>query len=373
VSRIRWVQVTAVGTVGPGFRYTDALPAPHNTTTIVRIVDEDGREGLGGYDGDSVHAFETASLERLRQVVPDLLGRDTWARHGVAGLVSDLGTSPLPPGPCSAIDIALWDIAAHAAAVPLGRLLGGAREALPAYASLPCMPEPAQTLAMIGEARIRGFRAVKLHVAGDPHADVALHQRARDAHPDLEILHDAEGMYDRRGAAYVSAALGELGCRWLEAPLPDHDLAGYRELRRRSAVPILPAGEGVWDLRGFGQALACGSPWDAIRSDVTYGGGISFAVALSAVARAFSLDMELASYGHGIVQAANLQAMLGLGQASYFEMPYPPESWNLGVEHPVTLDPDGQVRARDVPGLGVRLDWPALDRAALGSFECGER
>ncbi len=53
VSRIRWVQVMAVGTVGPGFRYTEALPAPHNTTTIVRIVDEEGREGLGGYDADS--------------------------------------------------------------------------------------------------------------------------------------------------------------------------------------------------------------------------------------------------------------------------------------------------------------------------------
>jgi hypothetical protein len=178
---------------------------------------------------------------------------------------------------------------------------------------------------------------------------------------------------DRRGAAYVSAALGELGCRWLEAPLPDHDLTGYRELRRQSIVPILPAGEGVWDLRGFGEALACGSPWDAIRSDVSFGGGITFAVRLSAVARAFSLDMELASYGHAIVQAANLQAMLGLGSASYFEAPYPAEPWNMGVDNPLSLDPDGQVRAREVPGLGAQLDWQAITRAAVASFECGHR
>jgi L-alanine-DL-glutamate epimerase-like enolase superfamily enzyme len=373
MSRIRWVQVMAVGTVGPGFRYTEALPAPHNTTTIVRIVDEEGREGLGGYDADSVDGFETESLERLRHVVPALLGQDIWARQSIAGLATDLGTSPLPPGPCSAIDIALWDLAARIAGVPLYRLLGGDCATLPAYASLPCLPEPAQTLAMVGEARARGFRAIKLHVAGDPRADVALHQQVRDAHAELEILHDAEGMYGRRGAAYVGAALGELGCRWLEAPLPDHDLSGYRELRRRSIVPILPAGEGVWDLRAFGEALAPGSPWDAIRSDVSFGGGITFAVGLSAVARAFSLDLELASYGHAIVQAANLQAMLGLGSASYFEAPYPAEPWNFGAENPVTLDPDGRARAPELPGLGVQLDWKAISRAAVATFECGEQ
>lgn len=398
MSRIRQVDVAAVATVGPDFRYTQALPAPHNTTTIVTIIDEDGREGIGAHDADSVGGFETASLERLRRIVPALPGRDIWAREDIAGLVTDLGTSPLPPGPCSAIDIALWDLAAQNAGVPLYRLLGGAQEALPAYASLPAAdpaagptasptappsadpaadpsagppaPGPEQTLELVAQARARGLTAIKLHVAGDPRADVALHQQVRDAHAGLEILHDAEGMYDRRGARYVAAALGELGCRWLEAPLPDHDLRGYRELRSRSSVPILPAGEGVWELRGFGEALAAGAPWDAIRSDVTFAGGISFAIRLSALARAFCLDLELASYGHAIVQAASLHAMLGLGGASYFELPYPPEPWNLGVENPVIVGPDGQVRAHELPGLGVRLDRGAIDRATIATFRC---
>jgi L-alanine-DL-glutamate epimerase-like enolase superfamily enzyme len=370
VSRIRRIEGRAVATVGPDFSYTAALPPPYNTTTIVRIVDDEGEEGYGAHDADSFGDFETTSLERVRQAAPFLVGTEAWARAPIGELISGAGTSPVPPGALSAIDIAMWDLAAVRAGVPLWQLLGGAQADLAAYASLPFVPETSQYLETVAQACADRFTAVKLHVSGDPVADVALCEAVRDAHAGLDILADAEGIYDRRGARYVSEALGDLDVRWLEAPLPDNDLTGYRELRARSRVPILAAGDGVWDVRSIGAALAGGAPWDAIRTDICYAGGITYATRLCGIARAFSMDVELTSYGHTLVQAANLHAMLGLGGASYFEMAYPSEPWNLGVDEAYVLDADGRVRAHDAPGLGITMDQDAINAATIAEFSC---
>lgn len=251
--------------------------------------------------------------------------------------------------------------------MPLYRLLGAAHEELPAYASLPTMPTVDAYLELVAEVIVAGYPAVKLHASGDPERDIALHQAVRAAHPELTVMHDAEGMYDRHGAERVAAALAELRTRWFEAPLPDLDLAGYRRLRDRSTIPIVPAGDGVWDLRTFADVLR-DPPWDVLRSDVAFAGGITFASGLAALGTAFGLPIELVSYGHTLVQAANLHAMLGLGAASYFEQAFPLEAWEYAVQTPLRAGPDGMVRAPTEPGLGVRLDDAAVDAATIASF-----
>jgi L-alanine-DL-glutamate epimerase-like enolase superfamily enzyme len=367
MSRIQRIEGRAVAAVGPDFAYSSALPKPHTTTTIVRIVDDEGHEGVGATDTDSYDGFDTASLERVRQAATMLVGTAAWARVDAVDLLSDGGTAPLAPGPLSIFDIALWDLAAVRAGLPLWKLLGGAVPDLAAYASLP-YEQPARCLETVAAAVAAHFTAVKLHVSGAPVDDVALCLQVRAAHPELTIMVDAEGVYDRREARYVVDALSEVGVRWLEAPLPDLDLAGYRELRARSRVPLLPAGEGVWDLRTIGAALADGSPWDAIRTELSFAGGITYGTRLTGLARAFSIDVELTSYGHSLVQAANLHAMLGLGGASFFEAAFPTEPWELGVHNPFVVDADGRVRAHDLPGLGLRLDDDVIQRATIAEF-----
>ena len=72
------------------------------------------------------------------------------------------------------------------------------------------------------------------------------------------MMHDAEQRYDRHSALRVARELDAMGFAWLEAPLPDQDLEGYAELRRRTGVPILAGGND--DPRpavGLGGAFAC--------------------------------------------------------------------------------------------------------------------
>ena len=75
---------------------------------------------------------------------------------------------PFSTGPLALVDVALWDLAAKHAGLPLWKMLGGAQERLPAYASLETMPSESDYVDVVGRAHAEGIRAVKLHAFGEP-------------------------------------------------------------------------------------------------------------------------------------------------------------------------------------------------------------
>ena len=192
---------------------------------------------------------------------------------------------------------------------------------------------------------------------------------ARSAFGSLTLMHDAECRYDRDGAELVSRTGGDVGLRWLEGPLPDLDPAGYRSLRQAvPGVPILPAGDAIWDPRLLAEALR-DPPWDAVRFDVSFVGGPTAALRLFEVAREADLDVELTSYGHSVVQAVNLHMALAFDRTSYFEQAVPVEVYEHGVRTPIRTDGDGLVHAPAGPGLGLEVDVHALEAASIGDAE----
>ena len=115
--------------------------------------------------------------------------------------------------PCAALEIACWDLAARHAGLPLYQLLGGARDEIAAYASLPFERDPTVLLDLVGQVSAAGYPAAKIHVSGDPASDVAAVTLVRKAFPDLELIVDAESVYDRDGAMLVGRALDDLRSR----------------------------------------------------------------------------------------------------------------------------------------------------------------
>jgi L-alanine-DL-glutamate epimerase-like enolase superfamily enzyme len=236
-------------------------------------------------------------------------------------------------------------------------MLGGARERIPAYASSETMSKTEDYVEMLAQARADGFRAVKVHGWGDPERDAQLLKDLRDAGPDLVLMHDAEGVYDRRGALYVGRRLEEIGARWYEAPLPDSDLDGYRDLCRKLDVPVLAAGYTVSDAHQLTDALR-NPPFAALRADVGISGGITSLCRLAELAAAFNMDLEPVSYGHSLRQFANLHVMLAYENISFLELAYPLEPYEYGVTSPpLRPDADGMVAAPEGVGLGIELDW----------------
>lgn len=367
------VEVWALGPDLPRHAYTGLLEAPFTTSTLVRITDADGAGGLGQFDSDSRGGFDLAPLETLRTLAPRLLGRRPGERQAVWDEIRDQGTAPDLPGVRSALDIAMWDLAARRAGHPLRDLLASFADrpgppALPAYASIPTLADPRAYADELSRLREQGYGAAKIHAWGDPDRDLTAMRVAREVAGDqMALMYDAEGFLSREDAERVADALGDLGVRWFEAPLPDLDLEGYRRLVRRGRVPILPAGDAIWDPRLMIVVLR-DPPWTAMRFDVTFAGGITSALRLYAVAEAFAMDVELTGYGQTLVQAANLHVALAFGRTSFIERPVPSEEFEWGVRTPIAMAPDGTVGVGDAPGLGIELDEPAIAGAVLASF-----
>ena len=236
---IERVEVRAVGPEVTRYTWASNLPEQFITLTIVRVIDDDGHEGVGATPSYSTGRFDISVLESLRLLAPRIVGADPVLRESLWYGLQDL-TLPVLPGAQSALDIALWDLVAQRAGLPLYRLLGGARDRLPAYASTPMLADAGAYVAFVHEARELGFRAVKFHAWCDPERDLPMLRAVHEEHgrAGVTFMHDAEQRYDRRSALRVGRELEEMGFAWFEAPLPDVDLDGYRELRRRVSVPI---------------------------------------------------------------------------------------------------------------------------------------
>jgi L-alanine-DL-glutamate epimerase-like enolase superfamily enzyme len=177
-----------------------------------------------------------------------------------------------------------------------------------------------------------------------------------------------EQRYNRADALAAARALDELRFTWFEAPLIDSDLQGYADLRRRVDVPILPGGNTVLDLAAIELGIRMGC-WSKTRVDATIAGGITPTRKIMALAEANGMTCELQCWGYTLTQAANLHLMLAYGNCDYFEQPSPYPAFEHGSVDVIRTDAEGYVHAPPGPGLGVRVDWPAVESASLLRFE----
>lgn len=355
---------------GKGVRWTDRAKTCAISTTIARITDSDGAQGVAGMDNFTFGRADRSVLESVRSMWPWLEGSPIDCGEELAHDMRVGVVFPHSLQPVGLIDTALWDLRARRAELPLWKFLGGKQDQAPAYASLETMPSEDDYVDIVASAVSQGFRAVKLHAFGDPRKDISLATRLRKIHPDLVLMHDAEGVYSHQEALQVGLALDELGFHWYEAPLNDFDLQGYRELREKLTTPVLPAGYALGDHRQIAQAIRH-SPWSACRSEIGSTQGISSLNKMAALARSFDLNLEPVTYGHSLYATAGLHFILGHPNTSYFEIAYPMEDWEYGVVDPVRPDASGVVRAPEGNGIGLTIDWEKIESMTAHSLVLG--
>ncbi len=153
-----------------------------------------------------------------------------------------------------AIDQALWDLQAKQLDMPLYRLLGGARDRAPAYASgLEFHLSTDAMQAFFAGAAARGFRAFKLKV-GHPELawDLARLRAVREVvGAEATLMVDANEAWSPKEAIRRLHAYNEAGFKifWVEDPCLRDDYAGLAAVSR--ALPWLHVVCGEYlDLRG---------------------------------------------------------------------------------------------------------------------------
>jgi L-alanine-DL-glutamate epimerase-like enolase superfamily enzyme len=350
----------------------DPRPRASHTATLVRVRAGD-LEGVGS--GDAMLGFEGCEGY--------FLGHDPFAieRH-----VRVLDNMQFHYGRMWPLEVALWDLMGQATGQPLWKLLGGRANRVRLYASCGERQPANQRAESALRLRALGFPALKLRFhAADPREDLKVVAAVREAiGPEMHILVDANqgwqmpwdaaAPWDFKTALWVADALAELGAYWLEEPLPRHDFRGLAELRRRAKVRIA-GGEGNREFAELREYLRHGS-LDVYQPDVVWSTGLLRARQIAAEVQAAGAIYSPHTWGDGLVVLANLHVSAAVSTAPFIEFPYDPPAWSLDrrdfvLPAPLSPEPGGWLTLPPGPGLGVRINWPALEPLRIGAGTLG--
>src|SRR5438046_7927934 len=175
----------------------------------VRGRTDDGVEGVAG---SSTYLGAHAVAAALAELKPLLIGEDPLYRERIWQRLNEVSILMVPPHSLALVDCALWDLAGRAVGLPVYKLLGAHRDALPAYASSLTYATLADFQREVDAWLEHGFRAIKLQVWGDPDRDIELCTAVRaKVGPGSPLMVDAVGSYTRVAALRVGRELEELG------------------------------------------------------------------------------------------------------------------------------------------------------------------
>jgi len=331
---------------------------------VLTIVEaEDGRRGYsiarthGGQPGSTIAAPIEVSL------APRVIGTDArqpeeaWSRMLAlepAGYVSVFSIS--------AVDVALWDLAARIEGQRVDERIGIRRAAVQAYASSTHYPKIDDYVADLQHAMRRGFRAYKVHPFYDPERDIDLAHALREAAgPEVLLMLDAAKRYDAPASLKVGQVLQQLDFHWFEEPLPQHDWAGYRSLREQLDIKVV-GGETLPGLYpAIGNGMAAGA-WDAVLCDVYWKGGITGCLRTIELCRSRGIPVISHHGASALMNLANLHVLCSTDEPIMIEVLFPEAPYEFGIEHYARIGPDGMLHLPQGHGLGTEPDWSYIER-----------
>jgi L-talarate/galactarate dehydratase len=211
---------------------------------FAEITTAEGHHGVGysyskragGY-GQYAHAKELAE---------EVLGEDPndiqriWIKLIWTG--ASVGRSGLATQAIAAIDIALWDLKAKRAGLPLAKLLGAHRDSVACYnTSGGFLSSSIEEIIDNARASVeQGIGGVKIKVGQpDPRIDLQRVEMVRAAlGDDVALMVDANQQWDRVSALRIGRQLERFDLTWIEEPLDCYDAEGHAMLADKLDTPI---------------------------------------------------------------------------------------------------------------------------------------
>jgi len=287
------VSAFTIPTDGPGGKEADGTLEWDSTTCVVVEARAGDATGLGyTYGPAAVGAFVEGKLASVVEGADALRPRQTWTQMQQA--CRNAGTTGIASMAISAVDNALWDLAARLLDVPLVTLLGQFHEADNIYGSGGFCNLPRDTLQDQLSGWVEaGIPRVKMKVGRDPDADRDRVRWAREAIGDeVELMVDANGAYRAAEARGWAGWFAEQGIVWLEEPVSSDDVHGLAHVRAGAPAGLaIAAGEYGWDLFHF-QRLLEHDAVDLVQPDVTRCGGYTAFLRADGLCRARNLALS---------------------------------------------------------------------------------
>lgn len=375
---------------------------PKKNYVTLKIMTDQGVYGLGDA---TLNNRETLPAKYLQDyLVPNLIGLDPRNSEDIWQMFyrgAYFRGGPIAMAAYGAIDMALWDIKAKLANMPLYQLFGGkSREGAMVYAHATGADLEDLMDSIAGYVE-EGYKAIRVQcgIPGMGSASYAVPETKGNAKnyitnyagirpkvetwdtdkymrympgalmqirerfgPDVKILHDVHHRLLPREAAEFAKAVEPVGLYWLEDPTPAEDQDALRLIRQHSTVPIA-IGEvfnSVWQCNKLIEQEMI----DFIRVAVTYAGGITPTKRIVDLAGLHNIRTGF----HGapshsplcMAAQAHLNAWApNFGVQEYLVLGTPECDALFPSEHRME---NGMFYVSDAPGLGVDFDETEAER-----------
>jgi len=353
--------IQQVGAIEPAWDLGGKMQFSTGGGSIVEVHTNEGLSGLGP-------GFDPAILPAIQAV---LIGADPFAVEQHAASLRYYA-SGLPYRGAAGVDIALWDLIGKACNQPLYKLWGGSKIKVPAYASMVRLSTPEERADLAIRLADEGWQAMKLRLHHPTlREDVRTVELVRKAVGDrMNIMVDAnqaqsEGtwqpgiLWDFRRALETARALDQLGCYWLEEPLPRF---AFKELARINAAVAMPiaGGENNRGLHEFVQMVE-ENVYDVLQPESMVLNGITALRKVGTLAELHGKKVCPHHGGRGLGTIAHLHLVAAWNHCPYLEMLHDPpvgeyqHGFSILAEPPV-VDAAGFVAVPQGPGLGVEIN-----------------
>ncbi|WP_298864101.1 mandelate racemase/muconate lactonizing enzyme family protein [uncultured Gimesia sp.] len=297
--------------------------------------------GVGGGGLAGIHVVKTVLRDLLIGRNPEDISQ-LWSEMYQATLA--FGRKGIAVMAISGIDLALWDLRGKSEKLPIVSLLGGfPGKKIPTYHTV----WDIQDLSSDSEHAGYKLHLGKAGTAKQQEPIVASIEQARSMiGSDRLLMVDAWMKWDVESTITISLEIAKYQLEWIEEPLSPDDLAGYKVLKDKSAVPIA-GGEHEFTSAAF-RPLIEQKLHAVLQPDVCWCGGLTELIKIYTMAD----EAGLRVCPHRGCEIWALHAIAALDRNPLAETGRPWMTWVAG--QPAIQN--GIIEISDRPGFGLTID-----------------
>lgn len=348
-------------------------PMEHRPALLLRIEDAEGAHGWGEIwcnfppGGD---AYRAALAGRVAGAALRAAEGSETPFIAIIAALRRLAIQSGEPGPiaqiASGIDIALTDLAARRAGVPLAEHLGGSVRDLPAYGS-GVSPEFARE--QIERMRALGYRTFKQRIGFGPEDSIPeARETAAALHAGERLMLDANQAWTPETARERAEGLAALNPIWLEEPVPaDTPPGDWAALAWDVAIP-LAAGENVTSQTGF-EAMTRAAGLSYLQPDICKWGGLTETLRIAREAEEAGLTYCPHFLGGGVGLLASAHLLSAVGGAGWVEVDSSENPLLAVLSGGAMTLREGRLHLPEGPGLGPDPDLASVADMHVSNVE----